>query len=72
VFDKDGKKLASVGGLGYADYLYIKSHTAKYACRKLYRIRHERDRHVEEVRGFRGQTSLVNTTAHLFIMLYLI
>jgi hypothetical protein len=37
VFDKDGKKLASVGGLGFADYPYIKSHTTKYACRKLYR-----------------------------------
>jgi hypothetical protein len=55
VFDKDGKKIASVGGLGYSDYpTYIKSHGRKYANtrRKLYRIRHERDRHVEGTAGF--------------------
>ena len=43
VFDKDGKKLASVGAIGHADYpTYMKTKGKEYADerRRLYRIRH--------------------------------
>ena len=43
VFDKDGKKLASVGALGMGDYpTYMKTKGQAYADerRRLYRIRH--------------------------------
>lgn len=52
---KNGSKIASVGAVGYSDYpTYIKSHGRKYANtrRKLYRIRHERDRHIADTPGF--------------------
>jgi hypothetical protein len=42
------KKIASVGGAGYGDYpTYIKSHGKAYADdrRRLYKLRHEKDRH---------------------------
>jgi hypothetical protein len=48
VFDKKGKKLASIGAIGYGDYpTYLKEKGVKYAeeRRRLYKIRHESDRH---------------------------
>ena len=48
VFNKKGEKLASVGAIGYADYpTYIAKKGLEYANqrRKLYKIRHESDRH---------------------------
>ncbi len=47
VFDKQGNKLASVGAVGYLDYpYYIKLHGKEYADerRKLYKMRHSKDR----------------------------
>ena len=44
---KKGKKVASVGAIGYGDYpTYIKSKGKKYADerRRLYKIRHENNR----------------------------
>jgi hypothetical protein len=46
---KDGKKVASCGGAGYNDYpTYMKKFGKEYADerRKLYKIRHEKDRKV--------------------------
>jgi hypothetical protein len=45
---KDGKKLASIGALGMGDYpTYLATMGKAYADerRRLYRIRHEKDRH---------------------------
>lgn len=44
---KDGKKVASVGAIGYSDYpTYIKTKGKKYADerRRLYKKRHSKDR----------------------------
>lgn len=57
---KDGKKVASVGGLGYNDYPTFKKLEAKGEVpkgtaekrRKLYKTRHEKDRKVAGSRGF--------------------
>lgn len=48
VFDKNGKKLASVGALGMGDYpTFIEKKGMEYANvrRRLYKMRHEKDRH---------------------------
>lgn len=48
VFSRRGEKLASVGALGMNDFpTYIQKRGMKFAKtrRRLYRIRHERDRH---------------------------
>ena len=45
---RNGKKIASIGATGYSDYpTYIKTHGKAYADerRRLYKIRHEKDRH---------------------------
>jgi hypothetical protein len=45
---KDSKKVASIGSINYNDYpTYLKNNGLKYAKerRKLYKTRHERDRH---------------------------
>ena len=50
VFDKSGKKLATVGAIGYSDYpTYILEKGMKYADerRRLYKIRHENTRHIK-------------------------
>jgi hypothetical protein len=55
VFSKRGKKLASVGALGMNDFpTYIQKRGMKFAKtrRRLYRIRHERDRHVRGTSGW--------------------
>jgi hypothetical protein len=52
---RNGKKIASVGGAGYSDYYtYIQTHGRVYANkrRELYKIRHEKDRHVKWSNGF--------------------
>lgn len=51
---KNGKKLASVGAYGMNDYpTFMKKRGEKYAKtrRRLYKIRHEKDR---KIRGSRG------------------
>jgi hypothetical protein len=69
VFDKDGKKLASVGGLGY-DYPthQVARQEIRQHPQEIIRIRHERDRHVE-VRGF-SQTNFFGEYHRIYIMLY--
>jgi hypothetical protein len=55
VFNKEGKKLASVGALGYNDYpTFIKKHGKDYADsrRRLYKMRHEKDRHERGSAGY--------------------
>ena len=52
---KKGKKIASVGARGYNDFpTFMKLKGKKYAQtrRKLYKMRHEKDRHVKGSRGF--------------------
>lgn len=52
---KKGKKVASVGARGYRDFpTYMKLNGKKYAQtrRRLYKMRHEKDRHVKGSRGF--------------------
>ena len=52
---KNGEKVASVGALGYSDYpTYIKTKGKKYADerRRLYKIRHTKDRNVKGSDGY--------------------
>jgi hypothetical protein len=52
---KKGKKVASVGARGYSDFpTFMKLNGKKYAQtrRKLYKMRHEKDRHVKSSRGW--------------------
>jgi len=52
---KQGKKVASVGAFGMNDYpTFIKKRGLTFANtrRKLYRMRHEKDRHVRGSRGW--------------------
>ena len=52
---KDNKKVASIGGAGYKDFpTYTKEKGLQYAKerRKLYKERHERDRHKKGTAGF--------------------
>jgi len=47
VFDSKGKKIASIGAIGYKDYdLHLKESGLAYANerRRLYKIRHQADR----------------------------
>lgn len=55
VFNKKGEKIASVGAYGMNDYpTYILKKGPKYAKtrRRLYRMRHEKDRHVKGSNGY--------------------
>lgn len=55
VFNKEGKKVASVGATGYGDYPTFKETKGKeYAekRRKLYKQRHEKDRHIKGTKGY--------------------
>lgn len=48
VFNKKGEKIASIGAIGYGDYpTYLKQKGKTYADerRRLYKIRHDSDRH---------------------------
>ena len=52
---KDGKKIASVGALGYSDYpTYIKDKGKDYADKRrtLYKIRHKKDKDVKGTKGY--------------------
>jgi hypothetical protein len=52
---KKGEKIASVGAIGYMDYpTFIKEKGLQYANnrRKLYKQRHEKDRHIKWSRGW--------------------
>ena len=52
---KDGKKIASVGALGYSDYpTYIKDPGKDYADKRrtLYKIRHKKDKDVKGTKGY--------------------
>jgi hypothetical protein len=52
---KDGKKIASVGAIGYSDYpTYTKTKGKAYADerRRLYKIRHSKDRNVRGSDGY--------------------
>jgi hypothetical protein len=55
VFNKKGEKLASVGAFGYGDYPTFKREKGlEYANerRRLYKERHEKDRHERGTAGF--------------------
>lgn len=55
VFDKKGNKLASVGALGYNDYpTFIRKKGQDYADsrRRMYKKRHEKDRHKKGTAGY--------------------
>ena len=55
VFDKYGNKITSVGARGYADYpTYLNMFGKAYADkrRKLYKIRHNKDRHIKGSAGY--------------------
>lgn len=55
VFNKKGEKLASVGAIGYGDYpTFIRERGKAYADerRKLYKERHEKDRHQRGTPGW--------------------
>lgn len=52
---KNGEKIASVGAIGYSDYpTYIKTKGKTYADerRRLYKIRHSKDRNVKGSDGY--------------------
>ena len=52
---KSGKKIASIGAIGYKDYpTYLKTKGKEYADerRKLYKMRHESDRHQRGTPGY--------------------
>lgn len=52
---KDGKKIASVGALGYSDYpTYIKNKGKDYADKRrtLYKIRHKKNKDVKGTKGY--------------------
>ena len=55
VFDKYGNKITSIGARGYADYpTYLNMFGKAYADkrRKLYKIRHNKDRHIKGTAGY--------------------
>jgi len=55
VFNKQGKKIASVGANGMNDYpTYMQKNGVRYAKtrRRLYRMRHEKDRHIKWSHGW--------------------
>lgn len=55
VFNKKGEKLASIGAIGYGDYpTFIEQKGKAYADekRRLYKIRHAKDRIVRGSAGF--------------------
>lgn len=55
VFNKKGDKLASVGAIGYGDYpTFIRKKGLNYANsrRRMYKIRHEKDRHKRGTAGY--------------------
>jgi hypothetical protein len=52
---KDGKKIGSVGAVGYKDYpMFLKQEGIEHANkrRELYKQRHEKDRHIKWSKGW--------------------
>lgn len=52
---KNNKKIASVGAIGYADFpTHLENHGAEFAKqrRRLYKIRHEKDRNIKGTAGY--------------------
>ena len=52
---KNGVKIASIGGAGYGDYpTFMRTHGKEHADKRraLYKMRHEKDRHVPGSNGF--------------------
>ena len=55
VFDRAGKKVASVGARGMGDFpTFMRQNGAEHAKtrRRLYKMRHEKDRHIKGTRGW--------------------
>ena len=55
IFNKNGDFITYCGANGYSDYpTYIKTHGKTYADqrRKLYKLRHQKDRHIKGTRGW--------------------
>jgi hypothetical protein len=55
VFNKKGDKLASIGAIGYGDYpTFVRKKGLEYADsrRRMYKIRHEKDRHKSGTAGY--------------------
>ena len=55
VFNKKGEKIGTCGAIGYGDYpTFIKTKGLEYANarRKLYKIRHDKDRHLKGTNGY--------------------
>lgn len=55
VFDKKGKKLATIGAMGYGDYpTFMEKKGKEFADekRRLYKQRHEKDRHKKGSAGY--------------------
>lgn len=55
VFDKEGKKLASIGAIGYGDYPTFWEKKGKEFAdekRRLYKLRHAKDRVVKGSAGY--------------------
>jgi len=55
VFNKSGEKLASIGDIQYNDYdIYVLKFGVDFANerRRLYKIRHEADRHKKNTAGY--------------------
>lgn len=55
VFNKEGKKIASIGSIGYKDYdIYLKEKGLIFANerRRLYQIRHANDRNIKNSAGY--------------------
>lgn len=55
VYDIEGNYITSVGSKGYLDYpSYVSARGLEYANRRreLYKIRHEKDRHIIGSRGY--------------------
>lgn len=55
VYNKRGEKITSIGARGYADYpTYLAMFGKPYADkrRKLYKLRHNKDRHIKGTAGY--------------------
>ena len=63
VYNKKGEKISSVGALGYGDYpTFIRTKGKEYAeiRRRLYKVRHEKDRHTMGTAGYYADKLLWN------------
>lgn len=52
---KDGKKIASIGAIGYGDFgVFLKTEGKEYAekRREAYKKRHEKNRHIKGTNGY--------------------